>query len=182
MMNLPNSLTLFRIMTIPFMVVLLFSSGKLPAFFAGLLFSSAAITDLLDGYIARRRGTVTFVGKALDPLADKLLITAALIMLIPLGRVPAWMAVVIISREIAVTGLRGMTVREGTIISASSLGKYKTIFQDTALIPLLLHYEYLYIDFHVVGMFFLWIALVLTLWSGIDYFCRFFKDMQGLNA
>ena len=176
MLNLPNLLTIIRILVIPFMVIFLFFPGKWAAFFATILFSTAAITDLLDGYIARRQGAVTLLGKALDPLADKLLITAALIMLIPLGRVPAWMALVIISREIAVTGLRGISAGEGAVISASSLGKYKTIFQDTALISLLLHYEYLCIDFHVVGMFFLWIALAVTIWSGIDYFSRFFKQ------
>jgi len=182
MLNLPNYLTILRIAVIPFMVIFLLFPGKWPAFFASLLFSMAAITDLLDGYIARRRNAVTFLGKALDPLADKLLITAALIMLIPLGRIPAWMAVVIISREIAVTGLRGISARDGSVISASSLGKYKTIFQDTALIGLLLHYEYIYIDFHVVGMFFLWIALFVTIWSGIDYFYRFFKEAESLDG
>ena len=176
MLNVPNFLTILRILVIPFMVIFLFFPGKWAAFFATILFSIAAITDLLDGFIARRYDAVTFLGKALDPLADKLLITAALLMLIPLGRVPAWMALVIISREIAVTGLRGISANEGAIISASNLGKYKTIFQDTALIALLLHYEYVYIDFHVVGMFFLWIAMAVTLWSGIDYFYRFFKE------
>lgn len=176
MLNVPNFLTILRILVIPFMVIFLFFPGKWAAFFATILFSIAAITDLLDGFIARRYDAVTFLGKALDPLADKLLITAALLMLIPLGRVPAWMALVIISREIAVTGLRGISANEGAIISASNLGKYKTIFQDTALIALLLHYEYVYIDFHVVGMFFLWIAMAVTLWSGVDYFYRFFKE------
>lgn len=182
MLNLPNYLTILRITVIPFVVIFLFFPGKLAAFFAALIFSIGAITDLLDGYIARQQDAVTFLGKALDPLADKLLITAALIMLIPLERVPAWMAVVIISREIAVTGLRGVTAMEGSIISASNLGKYKTIFQDTALIALLLHYEYIYVDLHIVGMFFLWIALVVTLWSGFDYFYRFFKKAQSING
>ena len=182
MLNLPNCLTILRITVIPFVVIFLFFPGKLAAFFAALLFSIAAITDLLDGYIARQQDNVTLLGKALDPLADKLLITAALIMLIPLGRVPAWIAVAIISREIAVTGLRGITAYEGSIISASDLGKYKTIFQDTALIALLLHYEYIYVDLHIVGMFFLWVALVVTLWSGVDYFYRFFKKAQSING
>ena len=154
MLNLPNYLTILRIAVIPFVVIFLLFPGKWPSFFACLFFSMAAITDLLDGYIARQQNAVTFLGKALDPLADKLLITATLIMLIPLGRVPAWVAVVIICREIAVTGLRGVLAVEGSAIGSSSLGKYKTIFQDTALIALLLHYEYIYIDFHVVGMFF----------------------------
>ncbi|MFH2011413.1 MAG: CDP-diacylglycerol--glycerol-3-phosphate 3-phosphatidyltransferase [Pseudomonadota bacterium] len=182
MLNLPNYLTILRIMVIPFIVTFLFFPGKLAAFFAALLFSIAAITDLLDGYIARQQNAVTFLGKALDPLADKLLITATLIMLIPLGRVPAWMAVVIISREIAITGLRGVTAIEGILISASNLGKYKTIFQDTALISLLLHYEYLNVDLHTVGMFFLWVALIVTIWSGYDYFYRFFNKIKSIDG
>ena len=109
----------------------------------------------------------------MDPLADKLLISSTMIMLAALGRVPAWVVCVIIGRELAVTGLRSIIAKNKLDLSASSLGKYKTGFQIAALIPLLLHYSYVYIDFHLVGMFFLWGALVLTLWSGIDYFVRF---------
>ena len=181
-LNLPNCLTFFRMTVIPFIVALLFFQGKWIAFIAALLFSSAAITDLLDGYIARQQNSVTFLGKVLDPLADKLLITASLVMLIPLGRVPAWMVVVILLREIAVTGLRGISALDGSAMSASILGKYKTIFQDVALICLLIHYEYILVDFHAVGMFFLWIALIVTIWSGVDYFYRFFKALEGVSG
>lgn len=181
MLNLPIFLTMLRITVIPFVVLFLFFEGKSFAFFAALFFSIGAITDFLDGYFARQQDSVTMLGKILDPLADKLLIVAPLIMLIPLGRVPAWMVVIIISREIAVTGLRGITALDGSVMASSNLGKYKTIFQDVSLIGLLLHYEYMNIDFHIVGMFLLWVALAITIWSGVDYFYGFFKNAKDLN-
>lgn len=173
--NLPNSLTIFRIALIPVLVFFLFSPTKLSSFLAVVVFSIASITDWLDGYIARKQGIVTTLGKFLDPIADKLLVAAALIMLVGLGRVPAWMVVIIIGREIAVTGLRSIASSEGIVIAASDLGKGKTIFQISALIGLLIHYEYLGIDFHATGMAILWIALVMTAWSGFDYFYKFMK-------
>lgn len=118
---------------------------------------------------------VTNLGKFLDPVADKLLITAALIMLTEIGRIPAWMVVIIIGREIAVNGLRSIASSEGIIIAASDLGKGKTILQISALIGLLLHYKYLGINFHATGMAILWVALLVTAWSGFDYFYRFMK-------
>jgi len=149
-------------------------SDKLLSGIAGLIFIVVSLTDMLDGYIARLRGSVTTLGRLLDPLADKLLIATALVMLIPLGRVPAWMVVLIIGRELAITGLRGMASSEGIVIPASKLGKNKTFFQLVAIAALLIHYEYYNkIDFHRIGMVFLWIALFLTLWSGIDYFWRY---------
>jgi len=140
-----------------------------------VVFSIASITDWLDGYLARKMNIVTNLGKFLDPIADKLLIAAALVMLVGLGRIPAWMVVVIIGREIAVTGLRSIASSEGIIIAASDLGKGKMILQISALIGLLLHYQYLGIDFHAVGMMLLWVALALTAWSGFDYFYKFMK-------
>ncbi|MDO8446270.1 MAG: CDP-diacylglycerol--glycerol-3-phosphate 3-phosphatidyltransferase [Deltaproteobacteria bacterium] len=173
--NLPNSLTIFRIALIPVLVFFLLSPTKQSSFLAVVVFSIASITDWLDGYIARKQGIVTTLGKFLDPIADKLLVAAALIMLVGLGRVPAWMVVIIIGREIAVTGLRSIASSEGIVIAASDLGKGKTIFQISALIGLLIHYEYFGIDFHVTGMAILWIALVMTAWSGFDYFYKFMK-------
>jgi len=171
--NLPNSLSFFRVACIPLLVVLLFFPHKITSFFAALLFSLASISDLLDGYLARRRQMVTTFGQFLDPLADKLIVSAALIMLIPLGRVPAWMVLVIVGRELAITGLRTVAVSEGKVISADNLGKKKMVFQIVAILALLLHYEYYGVNFHVVGMFFLWLAVVLTLWSGFNYFRSF---------
>jgi CDP-diacylglycerol--glycerol-3-phosphate 3-phosphatidyltransferase len=112
----------------------------------------------------------------LDPLADKMLVMCTMVMLIPLDRIPAWVVVVILAREFAITGLRGMASNEGVVIAASKLGKYKTGFQIAALIGLTLHYEYYGFDFHFWGMGLLWIALFYTLWSGYEYMKQF-KDM-----
>ena len=179
--NLPNSLTLFRIACIPVLVILLFFPHKATSFLAALVFALASISDLLDGFLARRQQLVTTLGKFLDPLADKLIVSSALIMLVPLGRAPAWMVVVIVGRELAITGLRSMAVSEGKVISADKLGKKKMVFQIVAILGLLLHYEYFGINFHAVGMFFLWLAVILTLWSGINYF-RTFWDVLEENA
>ena len=179
--NLPNSLTLFRIACIPVLVILLFFPHKATSFLAALVFALASISDLLDGFLARRQQLVTTFGKFLDPLADKLIVSSALIMLVPLGRAPAWMVVVIVGRELAITGLRSMAVSEGKVISADELGKKKMVFQIVAILGLLLHYVYFGVNFHVVGMFFLWLAVVLTLWSGINYFRRFW-DVLEANA
>ena len=167
--NLPNTLSIMRIAFIPAVVVCLYFPGKLGSFFAALFFGLAAITDLLDGFIARKYQIVTPLGKFLDPLADKLLVSVTMIMLITLDRIPTWVVILIITREIAVTGLRGIAVIEGEVIGANFLGKYKTIFQSVALICLSLHYEYLEVDFHAVGMTFLWAALIFTMWSGWSY-------------
>jgi CDP-diacylglycerol--glycerol-3-phosphate 3-phosphatidyltransferase len=176
--NLPNSLTLFRVACIPVLVFLLFFPNKPTSFLAALVFGLASISDLLDGFLARRQQLVTTFGKFLDPLADKLVVSAALIMLIPLGRAPAWMVVVIVGRELAITGLRSMAVSEGKVISADELGKKKMVFQIVAILGLLLHYEYFGINFHAVGMFFLWLAVALTLWSGFNYFRRFWHVLE----
>ncbi len=183
--NLPNMITIFRIMLVPVLFLLLFfSPGKLQSFFAGLVFSVASISDCVDGYLARRMNLVTDFGKFLDPLADKLLVGVALIMMIPLGRVPLWIVVIILGREVMVTLLRVISLKKGnTVIEASMTGKYKTGFQIAAIIPLLFHYEYnlglnyfnFSVNFHVVGMAFLYAALILTIWTGVDYLYKFFK-------
>jgi len=185
LLNLPNILTLARIAAVPFIVVLLMFESKESCFWAALVFSLAAITDWLDGYLARKWQVVTVLGKFLDPLADKLIVMAALIMLIPLDRVPAWAVFVIFAREMLVTGLRSIASSEGIVIAASDLGKYKTIFQMISIIGLLLHYQYywffgiefdfLFPSFHNVGIFFFYISLLLTLWSGGDYLFKFFR-------
>lgn len=173
--NLPNAISLLRIFTAPILILLLISPNKKTSLIAAIVFAVAALTDWLDGYLARRMSVETTFGKFLDPLADKLLIATSLVMLIPMGRVPVWMAALIIGREIAVTGLRAVVSREGVIISASRLGKYKTVFQIVSVIALLVHYKFLGIDFHIVGTAFLWIALAFTLWSGVDYFVKFLR-------
>ena len=176
--NLPNSLTLFRVACIPVLVLLLFFPHKVTSFLAAVVFGLASLSDLLDGFLARRQQLVTNFGKFLDPLADKLVVSAALIMLIPLGRAPAWMVVVIVGRELAITGLRSMAVSEGKVISADALGKKKMVFQIVAILGLLLHYQYFGINFHAIGMFFLWLAVALTLWSGFNYFRRFWHVLE----
>jgi CDP-diacylglycerol--glycerol-3-phosphate 3-phosphatidyltransferase len=184
-MNLPNALTMARIAIIPLLAVLLMSPSRSAGFWAAALFAVASVTDWLDGYLARRMGIVTIFGKFLDPIADKLIVMAALIMILPFNRVPAWMVLIILGREIIITGLRGIASSEGIVIQASDLGKYKTIFQIVAIIGLVLHYNYnwffgishtlLTVNMHNVGMFFLWIATVLTVWSGADYLVRFIR-------
>jgi CDP-diacylglycerol--glycerol-3-phosphate 3-phosphatidyltransferase len=176
--NIPNLLTSFRIFSIPLIVVLLTSPGPLPSFLAALVFTIAAITDLLDGYFARLHKGETAVGKLLDPMADKLLILSGMIMLIPLDRIPAWVAVLIIGREVAITGLRGIASAEGVVMAASLWGKAKMVFQSSALVGLMVHYPYLGINFHILGMILVWIALAVTLWSGIDYFWKFYQEMM----
>ena len=176
--NLPNSLSFFRIGCIPLLMALLFFPHKTTSFLAALTFGLASISDLLDGFVARRRQLVTTFGKFLDPLADKLIVSAALIMLIPLDRVPAWMVVVIIGRELAIMGLRSVAISEGKVITADHLGKQKMVFQTVAILGLLLHYEYYGVNFHAVGMFFLWLAVVITLWSGFNYFRNFWHVLE----
>lgn len=167
-------LTGLRIAAVPVVVLLLLFPGKLASFLGGICFVLAGATDFLDGFLARRYRTVSRVGKFLDPLADKLLVSAALIMLIPLGRVPAWMAFLIVGRELAVTGLRGLAASEGIILAPDRWGKAKTLLQMTALTGLILHYPYGSMDFHRVGMVLLWLALIITLVSGVWYFQAFF--------
>ena len=169
----PNTLTLFRIAAVPIIVILMLFPNRVSCWVAALLFSAAAITDYLDGYFARRFGLVSNLGKVMDPVADKLLVSSAFIMLTALGWTPAWMVCIIIGREIAVTGLRNIIAEKGEDVSASNLGKYKTGFQIAAAIPLLIHYPFFGIEPHAIGTFFLWGALIFTLWSGIDYFIKF---------
>ena len=185
-MNLANKLTLIRIFLVP--VFLLFIATKdIPygSFIATFIFILASLTDKLDGYVARSRNQITNFGKLMDPLADKLLVTAALISLVELHVVPAWAAVVIIAREFAVSGLRSIAAAQGRVIAASWWGKIKTVIQITAIILLLLKVnihdakllKIFVIDNHYLKGFFaivptvmLMVAVVITLISGYDYF------------
>jgi CDP-diacylglycerol---glycerol-3-phosphate 3-phosphatidyltransferase len=169
----PNQMTLLRIASTPAIVLLLLIPNRFTTFVAALIFSAAAITDYLDGYYARQMGLVSSFGKVMDPLADKLLVSSSFIMMTSLGWIPAWMVCIIIGRELAVTGFRNIIAEKGKDVSASDLGKYKTGFQIAAIIPLMFHYTYFTIDLHAIGLFFLWGALILTVWSGVDYFVRF---------
>ena len=128
----PNQLTLFRIAAVPIIIILLLFPNRICTFIAAMVFSAAAITDYLDGFYARKRNLVTTLGTVMDPVADKLLVSSAFIMLSALGWVPAWMVCIIIGRELAVTGLRNIIAEKGEDLSASNLGKYKTGFQIAA--------------------------------------------------
>jgi len=177
--NLPNRLTLVRIILIPvFMAFLLLQAPKGHTLFphqelvAAVIFILASATDGLDGYIARKRHQVTVLGKFMDPLADKLLVSAALISLVELGSVPAWVAWTILGREFAVTGLRAIAATDGVVISASKLGKIKTITQVVAISAILLNdwpFSLLGIP---IGQPVLYIALIFTIISGIDYLMK----------
>lgn len=166
----PNFMTVSRIVSVPVIVILLMYETKLTTFISALIFSIASITDYFDGYLARTRGLMTKLGKILDPLADKLLVASTLVMLVDLHFIQAWIACVIIGRELAVTGLRCVLIENGQDVAASWLGKYKTGFQIAAIIPLTLHYSYFGINFNFIGQFFLYGALIYTIWSGLDYF------------
>ncbi len=174
----PNRLTMGRIATVPGIVVFLFFPNRFCLFMAALLFSVAAITDYFDGFYARQLGLESNFGKVMDPIADKLLVSSSLVMLTSHGWIPAWVVCIIIGREFAVSGLRSLISEKGEDVSSSWLGKYKTGFQIAAIIPLLLHYPYFGVNFHAIGMVFLWLALIFTVWSGADYFIRF----KGLLA
>lgn len=185
MSALPNILSLLRIALIPLLVYLLTDTGRLCSALAALVFFLACLTDFFDGYLARRHGYTTILGQFLDPLADKLLVASVLIMLAAADRsprVPAWMVVIIIGRELAVTGLRAIASGEGVILPAEELGKYKMILQMFALHGLLLHYTYLWIDFHVAGMYFLWLSLIIGLWSGIDYHLKVAQQVMAKRS
>ncbi|KYD23823.1 CDP-diacylglycerol--glycerol-3-phosphate 3-phosphatidyltransferase [Geobacillus sp. FSL W8-0032] len=183
-MNLPNKITVARIMLIPFFLIVMlvpFGWGSiriggevLPiAHLVGaLIFIVASTTDWIDGYYARKYGLVTNLGKFLDPLADKLLVSAALIVLVELGFAPAWMVIIIISREFAVTGLRLVLAGEGEVVAANMLGKIKTWTQIIAIAALLLHnLPFSLIPFPFADLA-LWVAVIFTVWSGWDYFAK----------
>ncbi|ASS88813.1 CDP-diacylglycerol--glycerol-3-phosphate 3-phosphatidyltransferase [Geobacillus stearothermophilus] len=183
-MNLPNKITVARIMLIPFFLIVMLvpfgwgsvriAGAELPAahLVGALIFIIASTTDWIDGHYARKYGLVTNLGKFLDPLADKLLVSAALIVLVELGAAPAWMVIVIISREFAVTGLRLVLAGEGEVVAANMLGKIKTWTQIVAISALLLHnFPFSLIPFPFADIA-LWVAVIFTIWSGWDYFSK----------
>lgn len=171
--TLANGLTIFRILLIPVFMAFLLGLQVIPhrdAIAVGI-FVAAALTDTLDGYFARSRNAVTVLGKLLDPLADKLLISAALVSLVELGRVHAWIAMVIISREFAVSGLRLVAAADRVVIAAGPLGKVKTFSQIVAVVALILPEYGDYLG-RPVSWYLLYLAALLTVWSGIDYFWK----------
>ncbi len=171
-MNIPNSITIFRIILIPIFVVLMLTNLPYGGVLGAAIFLFAALTDSLDGYLARKWKQTTKLGAILDPLADKLLITAALISLVELGKLPGWIAIVIIGREFAVTGLRVVKAEEGKIIPASKMGKLKTISQVTAVMIIMLEHLIYPLGILHLGQWAMYIAVIITLVSGIEYFMK----------
>lgn len=173
LLNLPNKITLSRILAVPVIVALLYFENQYTCLIACIGFVAASATDLVDGHIARRSNMVTSFGKFLDPLADKVLISSVLVMLVNLGWVDAWIAIIVICRELIITGLRAIAADEGVVIAADTFGKWKTILQMTAIVPLILHYPWLGFDPVPMGQFLLYIAVVLTVFSGANYLYTF---------
>jgi CDP-diacylglycerol--glycerol-3-phosphate 3-phosphatidyltransferase len=173
--NLPNALTLVRIFAVPLLVAVLFTKDHM--LIAALIFLAASLTDLLDGYLARKTGQITTLGVLLDPVADKLLISAAFISLIP-DIVPAWMVVIIVGREFAVSGLRSIASTQGFTISASELGKIKMVAQVAAISLLILgHQEFP--PLFLVGQFALYAVVLFSVVSAVDYFRTFWNQIDG---
>lgn len=183
-MNIANQLTVLRMLMIPiFLVFLLIPMGHsvlivggahilIGRFVAAVLFILASLTDLLDGYLARRLNLVSNFGKFMDPLADKLLVMAAFVALVGLGEIPSWMVIVILAREFAITGFRLVAVEQGQVIAASSFAKWKTTFQMLALILYLLNNLPFGDNGFPLAFIFLWIAVILTIASGWDYLAK----------
>jgi len=173
--NIPNALSLSRVFLAPLVLIFLTFKFTYPVYraddldisvtvgdlLAGAVFILAALTDTADGYIARKKGMVTNLGKFIDPLADKILVMAALVALVELHRIPAWIVVVILSREMIVTGVRMVAAAEGIVIAASNAGKLKTVIQIVAITMLIFSLPF--------GIHVMWAAMLLTVWSGMDY-------------
>ena len=178
-MNLPNALTLGRIFLVPLLVVVLLTKfegrlifGVRKELVGATIFAVASATDWLDGYLARRRQQVTTLGQFMDPLADKLLITAALVSLVQMDLAQSWMVVVILGREFAVTVLRSIAHSRGVAIPASPLGKFKMASQVVAILLLILGREHLH-QFFILGKLALWVAVLTAVLSAMDYYRRF---------
>jgi len=185
MWNLPNILTLARIAAVPIVVWLLRDPSAKTAFITFGVFLLATITDFLDGYIARRFGQISVLGKLLDPLADKLLVISALVMLALMDRqpsIPDWLLVTIISRELAVTGLRSIASSEGIVLGAEATGKLKMILQSIGIHALILHYSYLGVNFHLVGLTTLLASTVVGVWSAVEYHISVFRELNARSG
>jgi len=179
--NLPNTITVVRTGAVPVLLMLPLFPTRSGSQAIAWVFIMAALSDVLDGWLARRGQQETKIGKLLDPLADKLIVATALTVLLAMGRIPlwaTWMVVVIVGRELAVTGLRGIASADGHVMGASSMGKAKTLIQNFAIGALLFHYTTLGLPAHTVGMASLCVATVLTLASGYAYFAEYFRGSE----
>jgi CDP-diacylglycerol--glycerol-3-phosphate 3-phosphatidyltransferase len=188
--NAPNMITMFRIALIPLVCVFLYRAGPVDSFVAACLLALAAISDFLDGYLARRQNLVSVLGKFLDPLADKLIVMATLVMMVPMGRIEAWICIVLLAREISITGLRGIASTEGLVMAAKDSGRYKTAFQLVGILCLMIHYTYnidflffqALIDFHVVGTWLIYISLGFSIFSAGVYIRDFVRAVLDREA
>ncbi|MFH1873788.1 MAG: CDP-diacylglycerol--glycerol-3-phosphate 3-phosphatidyltransferase [Pseudomonadota bacterium] len=184
--NLPNSITFGRLLIAPVLILFLLiiehypekpHLGRWMALVSGLVFAVAMATDMLDGYLARRAQTTSTFGKFLDPLADKLLFITAMIMMVPLGWIPAWLVAIFFVREVTITALRGIAVEEGIVIDASHWGKYKSAFVSSATTCLLLHYPFLGVHWNLIGWALMVPSFLLSIGSGLHYVIRFFIEL-----
>ncbi len=194
--NLPNLITIGRVLLVPFVLLLIDNYNPLRTFLASVLYMAAAGGDALDGYLARKRNQVSTLGKFLDPLADKLIVTAVLVSLVALGRAPAWLVVVLIARDLAINGLRSIASAQGLVISASDGGKIKTALQLVAIVMLLVHFRYpilgaeavvgesIFVDYHRAGLIVLYLSMVVSVASGAQYVKSFFSaaGRQSLHS
>lgn len=178
--NLPNLVTMGRVVLVPFVLLFIDNFSPVRSFIASMLYLGAAVGDALDGYLARSRGEVSMLGKFLDPLADKLIVTAVLVFMVALGRTPAWVVVVLIARDLAINGLRSVASAQGLVIAASDGGKIKTAFQLVAIMMLLIHFRYpvlgttIQLDYHRVGLIVLYLSTAVSVLSGAQYLRNFF--------
>lgn len=190
-LNLPNLLTMGRIVMIPVCLFFLDRDTPKDGFWAVCVFTAAAITDVLDGYLARKMGVVSVLGKFLDPLADKLIVMASLVWMVPMGRIPAWIVVVLLAREISVTGLRSVAASEGVIISAGQEGKTKTALQMIGIIALLVGFPYHMhyfgydlgvVDFVHVGRILVYLSLIFSMASFAQYVALFAMAVEAKDS
>ncbi len=189
-LNVPNILTLIRIVVIPLLMYLMYLGDPVSCMYAALIFTGAAITDFLDGYIARKQGLVSLTGKFLDPLADKLIVMATLVMLVYLGWLETWIVVLVLARETSITGLRAIAATEGIVIAARSGGKYKTAFQLCGILGMIIHYEYVGqwflfegpVRYSEIGYWLFMVSVIFSLYSGAQYFMGFLKGIDGQEA
>jgi CDP-diacylglycerol---glycerol-3-phosphate 3-phosphatidyltransferase len=185
--NLPNLLTMFRIVMIPGVLVLLYDGTPVMNFWAGWAYTAATVTDALDGYLARKRGLVSVVGKFLDPLADKLLVMATLVLMVGMGRVPAWVVILILARELSISMLRTIAISEGVVIAAGEGGKAKTALQMVSVLFLMIHHRYRidfwfaeeWVDFNTAGLLLLYLSLFFAMTSAGEYIKLFIEAVEA---
>jgi CDP-diacylglycerol--glycerol-3-phosphate 3-phosphatidyltransferase len=190
-LNLPNLLTMGRVAVIPLVILLLDRGSPKDCWWAALVYSAAALTDLVDGWLARRMHVVSVLGKFLDPLADKLLVMAVLIYMVPMGRIPTWAVTLLLARELSVTGLRGIASSEGVVIAAGDDGKSKTALQMAGLLCLILGYPYHLtlgpldlgdVDLVYVGRALVYVSLVFSIMSALSYTRLFAEAVEAKNS